>query len=119
VNETDVNFAIALLLRSFVSTQKYADKKPFERKFVKYLSYGRDRNDLLMHVIHTMVGERMAFWRLRRGVTEAEERILKIPKTDFEARGREVGVVSFHEFYQSEAFAADFTQTPTDIIREL
>jgi DNA replication licensing factor MCM2 len=119
VGEVDVNFAIALILRSFVSTQKYADKKAFERKFGKYLSYGRDRNDLLLHVIHTMVAERMAFWRLRRGVAEAEERVLRIAKADFEARGREVGVAAFHEFYQSDVFRADFSETQNEIIREL
>jgi DNA replication licensing factor MCM2 len=117
VEERDVNFAIALILGSFVSTQKYADKKAFERKFAKYLSEGRDRNDLLMHVIHTMVIEKASFYRLRRDPAEVE-RIIRISKADFEARAREVGVQSFHEFYSSDKFRNDFTETETDIVRE-
>jgi hypothetical protein len=100
-----------------VSTQKYADRKTFERKFGKYLSEGRDRNDLLMHVIHTMVIEKASFYRLRRDPGEIE-RVIRISKADFEARAREVGVQSFHEFYGSDKFKTDFTETETEIIRE-
>ena len=119
VIEPDVNFAISLVLGSFVSTQKYADKKTFERRFSKYLSYGRDRNDLLLHVIHTIVRERLAFERLRRGGIEMEEGTkIVIKKSDFESRAREVGVHGCQEFYKSEKFLSDFDVTETEIIKK-
>lgn len=121
VFESDVNYAISLILESFVSTEKYANKKNLEKKFSKYLIYGRDRNDLLLHVIHTMVRERIAFQTLRRGGVieyENENRKIIIKKSDFESRAKDIGVTDFHTFYQSQKFRNDFTQTETEIIRE-
>jgi len=120
VIEPDVNFAISLVLGSFVSTQKYADKKSFEKKFSKYLSYGRDRNELLMHVVHTIVRERVQFERLRRGGVEMEsdERQTVVKKSEFEARAREVGVHIFDAFYACDKFTRDFDQTEKEIIRK-
>jgi hypothetical protein len=66
-----------------------------------------------------MIGEKIAFFRVRRGVAEVEAPVIRIPKVDFEARGREVGVLTFADFYQSDAFRADFTKTETEILREL
>ncbi|KAH0795989.1 DNA replication licensing factor Mcm2 [Histomonas meleagridis] len=120
VIESDVNFAISLILESFVSTEKYANKKYLEKKFSRYLVYGRDRNDLLLHVIHTMVRERIAFMNLRRSGIEYEDKTRKIviKKSDFEARAKDIGVNDFHTFYQSQKFRNDFMQTDTEIIRE-
>jgi DNA replication licensing factor MCM2 len=120
VIESDVNAAIALILGSFVSTQKYSDKKQFERKFGRYLVYGRDRDELLLYILHAMVRERIAFYKLRRDGIEMEghgNRIV-LKKADFEARARDIDVHEFLEFYQSEKFREDFEETETEIIQQ-
>ena len=118
VIESDINFAIRLVLNSFVSTQKYANKKTLEKKFSKYLVYGKDNNDLLLHVLQTIVKERTSFNRLRRSGIEKENESQKIviKKSEFEMRARESGVLDYHQFYESQKFKNNFDQTETEII---
>lgn len=118
VIENDTNFAISLVLRSFVSTQKYSNKKQLEKQLSKYLVYGKDRNDLLLFVLQTMVKERTAFYLSKRSGIEREDQALKIviPKKDFERRASETGVVDFHQFYQCKKFTENFDTTDKDII---
>jgi DNA replication licensing factor MCM2 len=116
VIDVDVNFAIAMVLESFVSTQKYADKKNLTRKFSKYLNYGEDRNDLLLHIAHTMVRERREFIELRRDPTAEFDRDLRIRKADFEARAQGHDVQAFHEFYECPKFKADFVHDDENLI---
>lgn len=117
VTDKDINFAIGLVLRSFVSTQKYANKKVLDKQLSKYLEYGRDRNDLLLYLLKTMVKERRAFYLSKRsGIEkEGEDISIKIPKKDFERRASESGSFDFYQFYQSEKFTEDFIVTESEI----
>ncbi|OHT08113.1 DNA replication licensing factor Mcm2 [Tritrichomonas foetus] len=118
VIEPDINFAISVVLKSFVSTQKYANKRTLERTFSKYLVFGKDHNDLLFNVLQTIVRERTSFYRLRRSGIETEEHGLNIviKKEDFERRARESGVLDYHQFYESKKFRNNFKATETEIM---
>ena len=39
VNDEDVNAAVAVMLRSFIATQKQAVQRPLQKKFHKYTSF--------------------------------------------------------------------------------
>lgn len=118
VTEKDINFAIGLVLRSFVSTQKYANKKVLDKRLSRYLEYGKDRNDLLLYVLQTMVKERTAFYMSKRSGIEIEGEGIKIviAKKDFERRASETGQFDFHQFYKSKKFTESFKETDTEII---
>jgi hypothetical protein len=48
VRSDDVDLAISVLLKSVISSQKYAVKREMERKFGRYLSHKQDVNELLL-----------------------------------------------------------------------
>lgn len=113
VLDQDINLAISLILDSFISTQKYSNKKELEKRFSKYLVHGRDRVDLLMHVAHSMVRERLAFARIRRATIEEK---VRIKKSDFEARARDIGVTDFSVFYKAQRFLNEFKDEGSEIV---
>jgi len=117
VIEDDTNFAIRLVLDSFISTQKYAHKRNLEKRLSKYLVYGTDKNDVLMHTLRTMVQDKVAFMQLRRQKNDINEIMIK--KSEFEARARENNIDTIKGFYDSKLFRADFRETEKEIVYNL
>jgi len=107
VRDVDVDAAIAVLLCSFVSAQKFSVRKSLERGFRKYLTHTGDLFHLLFHSLRSLLREAQTYATLRaqqRGV-DLTGLVLKVLREDFEAKARELNYTgSLNEFYESEKF---------------
>lgn len=114
VTEDDANFAIRLIVQTFLSTQKYANLKNLEKKFSSYLVLGTDKNDLLLHCLKDIVQNRLAYLRTRRPDEEITH--ITITKLEFEQAARARNIESVNDFYASSVFKQKFTLEGSNII---
>lgn len=111
VREDDINTAIAVMLESFFTSQKYSLMRQLRRKFHKYLAYRKDDNELLFYVLSGLVRDYAATQLVAKedenDSSEASGEGLKkveVDIDDFEARAREMNVYSCQGFYNSKLF---------------
>eukprot|EP00249_Psilotum_nudum_P028835 c38786_g1_i1 orf=143-2887(+) len=118
VIEDDVNMAIRVLLDSFISTQKYGVQKALQKSFKKYMTYKRDFNELLLHLLRVLVKDTLRFEELMGG-SHARVTRVEVKVEDLEAKAREYGIADLQPFYSSQQFArANFTlDTENGVIR--
>ncbi|KAK4535058.1 hypothetical protein CDCA_CDCA03G1083 [Cyanidium caldarium] len=121
VRDADVNAAIAVMLESFFSSQKYSVMRGLKRTFYKYLAYQRNDHELLLHLLNGMVREYAAAAAAAAAPTTAtrtpsqpsgspSERpaptVAVVDRDDFENRAAQMGIESVAAFYGSDLFTA-------------
>ena len=104
VTDEDANFAMKLIIESFISTQKYSTQKNMRKAFEKYITPSDDKNDLLMHLLHQMINERATFLVSRRGQADADIGEIRIKIADFANRAQESQVENVSKFFASSMF---------------
>jgi DNA replication licensing factor MCM2 len=52
VRDDDIDLAISVMLRSFISSQKHTVSASMERKFARYLNLRRDVDELLVFILN-------------------------------------------------------------------
>ncbi len=55
VREDDVDMAIKVVLESFLQAQKVSVRRTLQRAFRKYITYGEESNQLLMHQLQGLI----------------------------------------------------------------
>lgn len=65
VREDDVNMAIKVMLESFLQAQKVSVRRTLQRSFRKYVTFGEESNQLLMHQLQGLVREEEKFQKVR------------------------------------------------------
>ena len=120
VRDDDVNLAIRVMLDSFISSQKYGVQRSLRKSFHHYLNHAKDNNELLFHLLQIMVRDEMQYARAKN-VLRLREETVRVGKTDFEQRAKEVGVHQFEAFYESKLFTSkfelDMAAKPPQILR--
>ncbi|VEL36793.1 unnamed protein product [Protopolystoma xenopodis] len=102
VNEDDVNMSLRIMLESFISTQKFSVMKSMRQNFTRYLSFGRDNQDLILFLLKQLVQDQLTFMRSRhRGEPDQD---IEIPEKDLAERAKQLNVSSIRNFLQSELF---------------
>jgi DNA replication licensing factor MCM2 len=115
VDSEDIDAAIAVMLSSFIGTQKLSVQKSLQKKFARYTHFHRDYDQLLLEILRGIVRE-MNYWdkvgapgesvSQRSGRTTVRCRML-------ESKASEYGINDLAPFYASTAFAsARFTHDP-------
>ena len=123
VRSDDVDLAISVLLKSVISSQKYAVKREMERKFGRYLSHRQDVNELLLFHLQRKYREAQQLMSLRavgrpsQGLTAPTSSlgdddddvmdggdVAVIALTAFEETAVQLGVVDLEPFYASQHF---------------
>ncbi|XP_058227167.1 DNA replication licensing factor MCM2-like [Rhododendron vialii] len=61
VTQVDVDMAICVLLDSFISTQKFGVQKAMQKSFKKYLTFKKDFNELILHLLRGLVKDPLHF----------------------------------------------------------
>lgn len=61
VTEDDIDFAIAMMLNSFISTQKFSVMRSLTKHFSKYLSHKKDNFELLLFALNQLVKEHHSY----------------------------------------------------------
>ncbi len=57
VSDEDVNMAMRIMLECFIGTQKFAVKRTLEKHFSKYITYRKDNQELLLHLLKSLATE--------------------------------------------------------------
>ncbi|KAI8803597.1 MCM2/3/5 family-domain-containing protein [Cladochytrium replicatum] len=106
VRHDDIERACAVMIRSFVTAQKYSVRKPLERAFNRYLRYDRDNFELLNHVLSRLVQDKikLAYYR-----SFALPNVVEIKIEELEAKARELNVHDLRSYYDSRGFKSVFT----------
>ncbi|PRP86025.1 hypothetical protein PROFUN_05796 [Planoprotostelium fungivorum] len=101
VREEDINMAIRVALDSFVSAQQFSVSKVMRKRFHQYLTYKRDYNDLLLHVLQNLLKDAIHFHQIKYGNAPDTA---DIPVEDLQSRSAELGITDLSEFYSSDLF---------------
>lgn len=101
--EDDINMAIRVTLEAFVSTQKHSVTKSMKRTFKGYLSYKKDNNELLLHLLNNLAKEAAAYMRNRYG---SSEELVEINERDLTDKARTINIQNIQPFLNSEMFKA-------------
>lgn len=107
VSEEDVDVAIRTMLESFISTQKLSVKTAMERQFQKYITYAKDKFELLLDALNEerKGGLLLRQLSLRLDAAGARRTPLEIRADNFMQRANALGVSDVASFYKSKLFA--------------
>jgi len=109
VAEEDVDMAIRVLLDSFISTQKYGVQKALQKSFKKYITYKKDYNELLLHLLRGLVKDILRLEELMSG-TRPRLNQVEIKVEDLRTKAQEYEIYDLKPFFNSRQFArANFT----------
>jgi len=99
----DVNLATSVLLNSFINAQKYSVTKSMRKHFAKYIGYSSDNDELLYHILMTLVKEQLRLYSYREGTSELPNDV-QIDSEVFEIKAKEMNIQNIHSFYSSKIF---------------
>ena len=88
VREDDVDLAIKVMLESFMQAQKVSIRKVLQRSFRKYVTYGEESNQLLMHQLQTLITEAEKYKRLKGVSSDSTEVFIN----ELENRAKELNI---------------------------
>jgi len=115
VKSEDIDFAIQMLLESFLQSQKYSIAKSLRKKFMYYLHDKSDNNNLLVNLISKKIKEQINYLRYFNKINENVNEV-KINKEQFEKDAQDLGIKDFDDFYKSNWFKRIFNIDENDII---
>jgi DNA replication licensing factor MCM2 len=107
VRDDDMDVSIRMMLKSFISAQKFSVRRALERAFAKYTTNSEDRAQLLLHILQEMFRKEQMYQVIRlrqRNQSEAALESLQVPIEELESRARERRIYDLSEFYSSKAF---------------
>ncbi|KAI8997949.1 MCM2/3/5 family-domain-containing protein [Gaertneriomyces semiglobifer] len=105
VKEDDIDGAIAVVVESFIGSQKYSIKRQMQRTFDKYLRKDKDFFELLHHVLSELVTEHIRFNYYRRDTLPED---IQIDAEEFEMRAKQLNIHDLRSYYQCRMFKESF-----------
>ncbi|KAJ8324432.1 MCM DNA helicase complex subunit [Batrachochytrium dendrobatidis] len=106
VRQDDIDHAISVTVRSFISAQKHSVKKSLSRVFDKYISSDVDMHELMHHVLSDILKEHMRFEYLRGNSAIGR---VEIDCEEFELRAKEHRMFDLTTYYESDLFQQSFS----------
>ena len=116
VSSEDIDAAIAVMLASFIGTQKLSVQKSLQKKFARYTHFHRDYDQLLLEILRGIVRE-MHYWDTVGAGGSAgasgdganasrAEKAVAVRCRVLEDKAAEYGINDLRPFYASAAFAS-------------
>jgi DNA replication licensing factor MCM2 len=105
VRQDDIDHAISVTIKSFISTQKFTVKKQLTKVFDKYLDLDKDSFELLNHVLSELQKEHIRYHYYRNDKMPS---LVEIDCQEFSMRARELNVFDLKPFYDSKLFKQTF-----------
>ncbi|KAI7724608.1 hypothetical protein M8C21_015469, partial [Ambrosia artemisiifolia] len=103
VIQEDVDMAIRVLLDSFISTQKFGVQKALQKSFKKYMTFKKDFNGIVLHLLNQLVKEALRFEEIvsgsRKNVTHVD-----VKMDDLQNKALDYGITDLKPFFISSAF---------------
>lgn len=91
VHGADIDFAINMLLESFLQTQKASVARALSKKFESFKKKPADVNSLLYHILNKIVKERAVFIKYTRGIEQTDRVTVELPIDYFKRETSEFG----------------------------
>lgn len=108
VRDDDVDKAIKVMLESFLQAQKVAVRKSLQRKFRKYITFGEENNQLLMHQLQILIRDQERYLAMTQSRSKEGElqnvEVVEVFVTDLVARAQELNIHDMQPFYNSALF---------------
>mmetsp|Transcript_3003 Transcript_3003/g.4568 ORF Transcript_3003/g.4568 Transcript_3003/m.4568 type:complete len:949 (+) Transcript_3003:31-2877(+) len=101
VRDDDVDFAIKVMLESFLQAQKVSVKNSLQRAFRKYITFGEENNQLIMHQLQGLIRDAEKYHQLRY---KKSADIVKVYMDDLENRAKSLNIFDLRPFYDSMMF---------------
>ncbi|XP_074269548.1 DNA replication licensing factor MCM2 [Silene latifolia] len=103
VIQEDMDMAIHVLLGSFISTQKFGVQKALQKSFKKYMTFKKDYNELLLHLLRGIVKDALHFEEIVSGFnTERDHIDVKVEELQHKAQDYEI--YDLRPFFTSSQF---------------
>ncbi|CAG8487839.1 3298_t:CDS:10 [Paraglomus brasilianum] len=114
-NSSDVDVAIDVVLQSFFASQKYSVASRLRRTFAKYINRTRNYHEILLHVLNTIVREKVKLVRAERPA-DAPNRVV-INKTELQNRAKNLDIHTIEPFLKSNEFKKNFKEEGNTIVK--
>lgn len=108
VRTDDIDFAIEMLLESFLQSQKVSVSRQLSKKFEKYKTRQTDSTQLLLHTLKNAAKNQAVYDRALEGLDETQKVLVKVKVDFFETEAREFARHNLIDFYKSSAFMKEF-----------
>eukprot|EP00667_Euglena_gracilis_P002457 EG_transcript_2458 len=105
--EDDLNAALRLFLKCFIDTQKYQAKCAMHDRFQRYLVKDVDHEQLLLHLLRTLVKRTVDYETRTRGFYEPSD--VRISVRDFTEKAVEQEIFDLRPFFRSASFRKEYT----------
>ncbi|XP_058102706.1 DNA replication licensing factor MCM2 isoform X1 [Magnolia sinica] len=104
VSQEDVDMAIRVLLDSFISTQKFGVQKALQKSFKKYMTFKKDYNELLLHLLRGLVKDALHFEEVMSGSTSRLNHI-EVKVDELRNKAQEYEIYDLQPFFTSTQFS--------------
>ncbi|KAJ3288170.1 MCM DNA helicase complex subunit, partial [Borealophlyctis nickersoniae] len=105
VRQDDVDHAISVTIKSFISAQKYSVQNQLKKSFDKYITSNLDNTELIHHVLSELVKEHIKFNYYK---TDAMPSEVAIDMEELASRCRELKIHDVEPYYTSGLFMRSF-----------
>ena len=108
VRADDIDFAIDMMLESFLQSQKVTVSRVLSKKLDKYKQKATDVNSLLLHILKKLADEQALLTKYQRGVEVTEKVNVEIGLNRFKAEARDFNAQNIEHFIKSSYFEKEF-----------
>lgn len=105
VIQEDVDMAIRVLLDSFISTQKFGVQKALQKSFRKYMTFKKDYNKLLLHLLRELVKNALHFEEIVNGTSSRFITQIDIKIEELRNKAQEYEIYDLQPFFSSTHFS--------------
>ncbi|KAK9707021.1 hypothetical protein RND81_07G167600 [Saponaria officinalis] len=103
VIQEDVDMAIQVLLGSFISTQKFGVQKALQKSFRKYMTYKKDYNELLLHLLRGIVKDALHLEEIVSG-SISERDYIDVKVEELQHKAQDYEIYDLRPFFSSTQF---------------
>ncbi|KAI3787309.1 hypothetical protein L1987_41687 [Smallanthus sonchifolius] len=107
VTQEDVDMAIRVLLDSFISTQKFGVQKALQKSFKNYITFKKDFNGIVLHLLNQMVKDALHFEEIVSG-SKKDVLHVDVKVDDLQNKVLEYGITDLNAFFTSAEFGRNF-----------
>ena len=108
VRGDDIDFAISMLLDSFLQTQKSSIARALSKKFELFKKKTSDINSLLYHILTKLAQERAVYMKYSKGIEETERLHVEVSLAHFRREAKDFPEHNVEKFFNSSYFTKEF-----------
>lgn len=109
VMSDDIDFAIDMMLESFLQSQKLTISRVLSKKLDKYKSKKSEINSLLYHILKKLSDEQAMLIKAKMGVEELTKVDVEVKLNSFKGEARDFNAQNLESFMKSSWFKKEFT----------